>query len=145
MHNFSIQDKTVTFQYENAILHVSISQRSLINTPVLRSENTLSKAIRLSLMAIFKKYMQAIYTAPDTLLCSKSNHRNQSNQINRVDIEIRCCSVINTFQLLQLVAPIAFLTSLRSYLQYLLTTETMAKNNSFAFLCEREQRKETLG
>ncbi len=44
MHNFSIQDKTVTFQYENAILHVSISQRSLINTPVLRSENTLYKS-----------------------------------------------------------------------------------------------------
>lgn len=41
MHSFSIQDKTVTFQYENALLHVSISQRSLINTPVLKSENTL--------------------------------------------------------------------------------------------------------
>lgn len=44
MHKFSIQDKTVTFQYENAIQHVSISQRSLINTPVLRSENTLYKS-----------------------------------------------------------------------------------------------------
>lgn len=44
MHSFSIQDKTVTFQYENATLHVSISQRSLINTPVLRSENTLFKS-----------------------------------------------------------------------------------------------------
>lgn len=43
MHSFSIQDKTVTFQYENAGLHVSISQRSLINTPVLRSHY--SKAI----------------------------------------------------------------------------------------------------
>lgn len=44
MHNFSIQDKTVTFQYENVTLHVSISQRSLINTPVLWSENTLFKS-----------------------------------------------------------------------------------------------------
>lgn len=37
MHSFSTRDKTVTFQYENAALHVSISRRSLIITPVLRS------------------------------------------------------------------------------------------------------------
>lgn len=53
MHSFSIQDKTVTFQYENAGLHVSISQRSLINTPVLRSHY--SKAKFLYSMAVFLK------------------------------------------------------------------------------------------
>lgn len=46
MHNFSIQDITVTFQYENAIIHVSISQRSLINTSVLKPENTIEKAVK---------------------------------------------------------------------------------------------------
>lgn len=44
MRNFSIQDNTVTFQYENTILHVSISQRSLINTSVLKPENTVYKS-----------------------------------------------------------------------------------------------------
>lgn len=37
-------------------------------------------------MAMFKKYMQAIYTAPGTLLSSNNNHRNQSKQTDLVDI-----------------------------------------------------------
>lgn len=44
-------------------------------------------------MAMFKKYMQAIYTAPGTLLSSDNNHRNQSNQTNLVDIN-RCVVVL---------------------------------------------------
>lgn len=59
MHSFSIEDKTVTFQYENVNLHVSISQRSLINTPVLRSENTLFQSNKL----IFYGHVESTYVS----------------------------------------------------------------------------------
>lgn len=55
MHSFSTQDKTlVTFQYENVALHVSISRRSLINTPVLRSHY--SKAIHFFFVCSFSLF-----------------------------------------------------------------------------------------
>lgn len=72
MHNFSIQDKTVTFQYENVVLQVGISQRSLINTPVLRLRTTSYKSNKLSLLAMIKKYMQAIYIGPSTLFSNNN-------------------------------------------------------------------------
>lgn len=44
-------------------------------------------------MAMFKKYMQAIYTAPVTLLSSNNNHRNQYNWTDLVDIKKKKCCV----------------------------------------------------
>lgn len=37
-------------------------------------------------MAMFKKYTEAIYTAPSTLLSSNNNHRNQFKQTDLMDI-----------------------------------------------------------
>lgn len=65
-------------------------------------------------MAMFKKYMEAIYTAPGTPL-SSNNHRNQSKHIVIVWNKQLCCSVINTFQPFQLVAPIHYFISYRLY------------------------------
>lgn len=62
MHNFSIQDNTVTFQYENATLHVSISQRSLINTSVLKPENTQYKRSRVVFDDRVGKIICKLYT-----------------------------------------------------------------------------------
>lgn len=55
-------------------------------------------------MAMFKKYMEAIYTSPGILLSSNNNHRNQSKQTDHVDIKRK------------LLASITFFISFRLYL-----------------------------
>lgn len=67
-------------------------------------------------MAMFKKYMQAIYTAPGTLLISNNNHRNQSNQTDLADINrYVVVSVISTLQPFQPTPLITSFTSIRLY------------------------------
>lgn len=80
MHKFSIQDKTVTFQYENGTLHVSISQRSLINTPVLRSENTLYKSSEVVFDGHILKNICKLFTCDTLLLATTTTETNLTKQ-----------------------------------------------------------------